>query len=235
MIIHDCVQGTTEWLWLRAGIPTASNFEKICTPKGEKSKQDEKYMFQLLAERMIGHPIEGYTSRFMERGSHTEADAVNFYELTRDVETFPIGFITNDSETVGASPDRGVKKTENKGLLEIKCPSEAIHVSYLMQAGSVYDEYKVQCQGQLWVAEAEWVDLVSYHPEMPEALVRIRRDDIFIKKLSDHVTKFSQTLETNALLLKQRGWITTQEKKPREQTAGQIMREVLLETMKGTS
>ena len=53
MIIHECVQGTTEWLQLRSGIPTASNFEKILTKSGKKSASQERYMFALLAERMM--------------------------------------------------------------------------------------------------------------------------------------------------------------------------------------
>jgi hypothetical protein len=40
MKIHNCTQGTEEWRKLRAGIPTASEFHKIITPKtGQLSKQ----------------------------------------------------------------------------------------------------------------------------------------------------------------------------------------------------
>ena len=146
MIVHDCVQGTTEWAWLRAGMPTASNFDKIITPKGAVSTQAEKYMFKLLAERIMCHPCEEFKSSWMDRGQQTEGEAVAFYEMQRDVDTVKIGFVTNDTETIGASPDRLVG---NVGLLEIKCPSEAVHVSYLLQAGSAYSEYRVQVQGQL--------------------------------------------------------------------------------------
>ncbi len=204
MILHDCIQGTTEWLNLRAGIPTSSDFDKILTAGGKPSKQGEMYMFALLAERIMGHPRIEYMSRWMDRGSQMEVEAVRFYELRRDCDTVKVGFITNDAGTIGASPDRLVGDT---GLLEIKVPSEAVHVSYLMQSGSAYDAYRVQTQGQLWIAEREWNDLLSYHPEMPPALIRVERDEAFILKLAQVITLFAEILEQQFAVCIQRGWV----------------------------
>ena len=117
MKIHDCKQNTTEWLDLRAGIPTASQFDRIITPTGKPSASAIPYMHQLLAERLMGRPITGYVSFDMDRGKDLEPEAVSFYEFTQDVETMPVGFITNDEETIGASPDRLIG---SDGLLEIK-------------------------------------------------------------------------------------------------------------------
>src|SRR6266446_4401434 len=105
MIIHDCVQGTSEWLELRAGIPTASAFDMILTPGGKPSKSAERYLYTLLAERLMGHPIQEHVSMWMKRGSQEEKRAVAFYELLQDSNTIPIGFVTNDEGTMGASPD----------------------------------------------------------------------------------------------------------------------------------
>ena len=211
-IIHNCVQGTTEWLELRAGIPTASNFSKIITPKGQPSHQAEKYKYLLLAERLMGHPVEerGY-SHWMDRGSEMEARAVSFYEFTRDEETVKVGFITNADGTIGASPDRLVG---DRGLLEIKVPSESIHMEYLLESGSAYQEYRVQVQGQLWIAEREWSDVLSWHPELPPALIRIPRDDEFIELLSKAVTAFSNQLELAFATCLERGWGSTRKAKP---------------------
>lgn len=206
MKVHDCIQGTTEWLALRAGIPTASNFDKIVTPKGTASKQAEKYLFLLLAERLMGHPVEerGY-SHWMDRGSEEEVRAVSFYEFQRDIETVKVGFITNDAGTIGASPDRRVGE---RGLLEIKVPSESIHIGYLLESGSSYEEYRIQVQGQLWIAEADWCDVLSWHPELPPALVRIERDEGCIKLLNAAVTAFSLELERQYVECVERGWVT---------------------------
>jgi hypothetical protein len=202
-IYRDLVQGTSEWNYTRAGIPTSSQFERIMTPSGKVSKQAEMYLYQLLAERMMKHPVVEFHSHWMDRGSQMEAEAVNFYQFTRDVSTEKIGFITNDAGTIGASPDRLVG---TDGLLEIKVPKESTHVAFLMQSGSAYDEYKTQTQGQLWIAEREWNDLVSYHAEMPEAIIRIERDEPFIRMLSDAVTTFSLELERQFQICFSRGW-----------------------------
>jgi len=226
MKIYDCIQGTPEWSYLRAGLPTASQFDRIVTPKGKISTQAERYMFELLAERMMGHPVTEYMSHWMDRGSQTEAEAVRFYEFTRDESTVKVGFITNDAGTIGASPDRLVGE---RGLLEIKVPKESTHVAYMMQSGSAYEEYRVQTQGQLWIAEREWNDLLSYHPELPEAIIRIGRDDLFIKILESAVTAFSEQLEEQWEFCKSRGWVSEKPKESQVKTASEYMKEALLE------
>ena len=129
MKVHTVTQGTPEWLALRAGIPTASCFDQILTPKGKVSTQAERYMHQLLAERIMGHPVEQVVTSWMDRGTQLEAEAVNYYEGIREVDTTRIGFLTNDAGTIGASPDRFVGED---GLLEIKVPKEHTHVAYLL-------------------------------------------------------------------------------------------------------
>ena len=208
MKIHDCTQGTTEWLELRSGIPTASEFDKILTPGGKPSKSAEPYMFKLLAERMMGHPVTEYMSTWMDRGSQMEAEAVRFYELQRDLETVKVGFITNDAGTIGSSPDRLVG---DYGLLEIKVPAEHTHVGYLLKK-SVEQAYFVQAQGQLWVAECQWNDVLSYHPEMPPALIRVERDEEFIESLAAAVNAFSRILEEQYLRLIELGWVRKKSK-----------------------
>ena len=230
MKLYSCQQGSSEWLNLRAGIPTASAFDNILTPGGEPSKSAERYLYTLLAERLMGHPITKHVSMWMRRGSEAETDAVQFYEFQRDVETVPVGFMSNDGGTIGASPDRLVG---DDGLLEIKCPSEYIHVGYLMQEGSHYDAYRVQCQGQLWVSERQWVDVVSYHPEMPMALVRIERDEQFIDSLAAAVTAFSHALEEQFAILVERGWVKEQKPAPAPRLS-RIMADALIEVQKGS-
>ncbi len=203
MIVHDVIQGTTEWLMLRCGIPTASQFDRIVTPKGKQSAQAEKYMHALLAERMMGHPVTQFVSTWMDRGSLSESEAVDYYEGVRELDTVKVGFVTNDARTIGASPDRFVG---DDGILEIKVPAEHTHVGYLLTR-SVDAEYFPQVQGQLWVCERAWVDIISYHPEMPMALIHVERDEKFIATLAGAVADFSGELERKAAELRERGWI----------------------------
>jgi hypothetical protein len=132
-----------------------------------------------------------------------EAEAVAYYEGIREIDTARIGFLTNDTNTIGASPDRFVGED---GLLEIKVPAEHTHVSYLLTR-SVDAEYFPQVQGQLWISGRRWLDILSYHPEMPPALIRVERDEAFISVLGRAVEAFSEALERMAVELRERGWI----------------------------
>lgn len=203
MRIHDVVQGTPEWLKLRSGIPTASCFERIITPKGKASAQVTKYMHRLLAERMMQHPVTEFVSTWMDRGSQLEAEAVAYYEALKEVGTVKVGFVTNDAGTIGASPDRLVGED---GLLEIKVPAEHTHVAYLLTR-AVDAEYFPQVQGQLWVTGRKWSDIMSFHPEMPPALIHVERDDGYIVALSSAVESFAAELDRLAAECRERGWI----------------------------
>jgi hypothetical protein len=198
MKVYDCRQGSEEWLRVRAGIPTASQFDKIVTPTGRRSTQQELYMYTLLAERLLGRPVLKHISQWMERGSEMEQHAVSYYEFERDVDTEPVGFIVTDDGRVGASPDRLIA---DDGCLEIKAPSEGVQMMYLFESGGAYNEYKVQIQGQLWVTDRSWTDVLAWHPELPPALIRIERDTDFIMKMRPLIMAFSEELEKLAVML----------------------------------
>lgn len=204
MIRHICEQGSSEWVSLRLGIPTASRFDKIITPKTMKlSESSAGYAHTLIAEQLLGHAIDDAGSwGFMQRGEVMERHAVSFYELQRDVETEKIGFVTRDDGRVGCSPDRLVG---NDGLLEIKCPNAANHIGYLLDADGI--GYRAQVQGQLWVCEREWVDTVSYNPELPAALVRQHRDEEFIKRLAAALEQFLSYIDEMKLKLVKLGYM----------------------------
>jgi hypothetical protein len=188
MIQHKIDQRSPQWFVLRAGIPTASEFHRIVTPGGKPSRQAEGYLYSLLAEYVVGHPITGPETDWMQRGQELEDEAIKAYEFQTGVETQPGGFITLDSGLVGCSPDRLVGKD---GLLEIKCPKESTHVGYLL-TGQLEDDYRPQLQGQLWVAERAWVDVVSYHPQMPPRVMRVERDDKYVAVVACLVVAFTQ-------------------------------------------
>ena len=133
--------------------------------------------------------MDAGASDWMARGSELEAEAVAAYEFEKDAETVPVGFVTTDDGRVGCSPDRLVGAD---GLLEIKCPSAIAHVGNLLAAP---DQYAVQVQGQLWVAEREYCDLLSYCPGLPRAMFRIYRDDAFISKMAAVIAEFCDRID----------------------------------------
>lgn len=190
MIRLDMQQGSAEWIQARLGIPTASQFDRILTAGGKVSSQADKYINQLVAEQLLGVPMDDASGAFLQRGNILEQRAVSYYELQREVDTEVIGFVLRDDQRVGASPDRFVGAD---GLLEIKCPSAAVHVGYLLDKEGI--GYKVQVQGQLWIAEREWSDTLSYNPELPPALVRQTRDEKFIIALAAAVDQFLEAMD----------------------------------------
>jgi hypothetical protein len=189
VIVHKVTQGSPEWLALRCGIPTASCFDKIVTAKTRViSRSSDKYFYELCASWLLGQPVDSASSGFMQRGSEMEAEAVNWYAFSRDVEPQAVGFVTNDDGTIGCSPDRLIGED---GLLEVKCLSAVQHVAALLGEA---DEYALQIQGQLWLTERAWADRLYYSPAMPPVVQRVERDVEMIELIAANVEAFAKRL-----------------------------------------
>ena len=181
MVIVDCAQGEKEWFAARCGIPSASHFDEIVTSKGEPSKQRLKYLYQLAGERITGKTVESYQNQAMLTGIEREDEARNFYEMLRDCKIKQVGTCYPDEKKLcAASPDGLVGKD---GLIEIKCPLIYTHVGYLLD-NKLPADYFQQTQGQLFVTGRKWVDFVSYYPGLKPLIVRVTRDEKFIKALA---------------------------------------------------
>jgi len=192
-IYTNVEQGSGDWFRLRLGIPTASCFDQIVTPKKcELSKSAARYALKLCAERLLNAPTESVEGQmWMERGRELEPMAVKQYEFTNDLKTIAVGFITTDDGSMGCSPDRLVLDTRRIGL-EVKCPSPHVHLGYLLNGQA--DEYKPQVQGQILIAELDRADFYSFHPRMPPALIQTTRDEEYIAKLGAALRAFNDTL-----------------------------------------
>lgn len=202
---HSCVQGSEQWLRLRMGKPTASEFGRILTPKNlERSASARIYAIDLLTELMLDCPLSGVTTAAMEHGHDWEAKAILAYEMLNGVDVEPCGFITNDEETIGASPDSLVGPD---GSLEIKCPAKPeIHVKYLVDPISLIKEYGLQVQGQLFVTGRKWTDLVSYFMGLPMQCIRIYPDPKVQDALSRELDIFVRDLSTLIDMARERQW-----------------------------
>lgn len=195
-VLHDVIQRSEAWDRLRRGIPTASHFHMIVTPGGKHAKprpseQWQHYAYHLLAERILGRTVDSYTSPWMERGMELEDDAVRWYEFEYDRDTRPIGFISTDDGKIGCSPDRLVG---DDGLIELKCPAPATMVEYLL-TGAIEKRYRPQIQGQLYISERQWCDVIAWHPELPRTVIRVERNEEFIEFLAGQLTDFCNYLE----------------------------------------
>ena len=186
MQIIECEQGTEEWFRARMGIPTASEFATVMA-KGE-GKTRRTYMLKLAGEIITGQPMESYNNVHMERGKALEEEARDLYAFMYDAAPEQVGFIVNGQK--GCSPDSLLGST---GMLEIKTKLPHLLIETIL-ADKFPAEHKAQCQGALWVAEREWIDIAVYWPGLPLFVKRATRDEPYIKMLSEEVDRFNADL-----------------------------------------
>lgn len=173
MILHEVVQGTTNWAALRAGKPTASCFDKLITSTGEPSKSLAGYAITLAGELYAGKPLDAWEGNsYTERGKLMEEEARCAYAFINDVVPEKVGFITDDGQEYGVSPDSFI---DDDGLLEIKCLKPENHIKtilYFRKHKKCPPDYVQQTQGQLLVCGRKWNDLFFYHPDLPSLTIR---------------------------------------------------------------
>ena len=188
MIIHDCPQGSDEWFALRCGIPTGSEFSKLVTSQAKPSKSMAEYAAVLAAEAYAGHPVDAWTgNQYTDRGKELEAAARATYEFENNVEVQEVGFITDNLKRWGASPDGLVS---DDGMTEYKCQIAKRHIKtllYYRKHGKCEPEYYAQCQGEMFIAERQWNDLVFYHPDLPTITIRQTPDPAFVEMLKQQL------------------------------------------------
>ena len=190
MIYIDCKQGTDEWLEARRGIPTASEFSKIITPRtGKLSASTDKYIAELIAETVEpDHDFQG--NYWTERGLALEPEARAWYEFQTDNTVNEVGMVLLDDRSAGVSPDGLIN---SDGMLEIKSPKPSTHVLWWLR-GVLPDEHKPQCHAALQIAERQWLDFVSYCPRFRPLLVRITPDEYTVK-VAAALAEFTERLD----------------------------------------
>ena len=206
-IINNILQGSEEWLQLRLGVATASNFDKIITAtKGEESKTLASYAETLALELVYENIEESFSSYSIERGKEHEAIARQAYQEETWVLLENITMFKSDCGNFGYSPDSLVG---DDGLVEIKTKKARLHCQYLIatpeQRLKLANEFKQQIQCGLWISERKWCDLVIYnHFSKVQKLIiiRVERDEVFIAELAKLAQK---TIVMRDEILKQIG------------------------------
>jgi hypothetical protein len=188
MIIHDVEQGSSEWLMLRSGLPTASNFSKMVTSTGKLSKSIDDYALSLACDLFAKKPLDEWLgNQWTDRGTELEPDARSMYEFQKDCTVAEVGFITNDGW--GCSPDGLI---DDDGMVEFKCLKAENHVKTILdynRTNNIPTKYIAQVQGQMLIAERQYCDLVFYHPDLPIKIIRVVPDSIIINGLLEAQAK----------------------------------------------
>lgn len=188
----ECEQGTPEWLATRCGIPSASRFSEIITVEGKPSKSAERYMEELIAERLMGAPLEHYQSLAMKNGKIQEPKARLWYELFHDVEVRQVGFcFFDDRKKYGSSPDGLIG---DDGGLEIKTAEPHVQIHRLRKGWSDKEHWQ-QVQGNLLCTARKWWKAMSYCEGLDPIILHIERDNEYCARLRIELEKFCTELE----------------------------------------
>jgi len=176
---HDSlVQGSDEWLAARCGLLTASEMKLILTPtlKVASNEKERAHLYELLAQRVTQYVEPRYIGSDMLRGQEDEVEARILY-AKRYAPVDDMGFITNNKWgfTLGYSPDGLVAKT---GAIECKSRCQKYQAQTIIEnmgaggGATIPDEFTLQIQTGLLVAELEWIDFISYCGGMPMVVIR---------------------------------------------------------------
>lgn len=176
--VIDAPQRSMEWYAARAGRLTGSMAHVILMSgkkKGEESKTRRDYRLQLIAERIAGSSQERmFWTADMQRGVDIEPIAFGMYEAITGQMVQKSGFLQHKTLLAGCSLDGHIG--DFSGIIELKCPKMATHLTYADNPLLLRDEYMAQCQHNLWITGAAFCDLVSFDNRLPEhsRLVRVR-------------------------------------------------------------
>lgn len=166
MIVHQVEQRSDAWAKLRAGKLTGSGAKAILAVRQKGSGElaiRANLRQRLIVERLTGLASDDlpYLPKDMRHGVEMEPDAFAAYEAAHGELVTRVGFVEHDELQTGCSPDGCVGDWE--GIIELKCPSSAVHLEYV-QGGVIPEDYYGQLLHALWITGAQWADFCSYDP-----------------------------------------------------------------------
>lgn len=197
MDTENLEQRSAEWVAARLGKVTASRVADVMArTKTGYGASRANYMAELLCERLTNTQAYRFTSAEMQRGTDLEPEARTAYSFIHSKTVEETGFVIHPRiANFGASPDGLIGED---GLVEIKCPSSATHIEYLL-SGDVPGKYNTQMQAQMACTGRAWCDFVSYDSRLPEELHlfvrRVKRDPAFIATMEQEIRTFLAELD----------------------------------------
>lgn len=179
-------QGSREWLLARCGKITGSRFKAVMdlSKRGGLPNKPRRDLVQTLRmELATGEPEYVAPNEYMAHGTAMEPMARAAYEFLQECECVVPAFIQHPSVSyIGYSPD-GLIGAD--GLVEIKSPALEPRHMRTVDSRQCPDDYIAQVQGGMWVTGRQWCDFVSYFPSISVEIVRVERDDQYIRRLAD--------------------------------------------------
>ncbi len=207
----DLIQGSDEWLQQRCGLLTASEMKLVLTPTLRQANNDKlrAHVFEIAAQRLLGHVEPHYVSDDMLRGHDDEIEARMLYGK-HIAPVSEVGFVTNNrwGFTLGYSPDALVG---DDGQIECKSRRQKYQVQTIAQ-DEVPEEFVLQLQTGLLVTERSWIDFVSYSGGQPLFVKRVEPDPEiqaaiiaaaaeFEQRVADCMQSYRHTLATMPVVI----------------------------------
>lgn len=176
------IQGSEEWKYKRRKSITASDASVLISANPWKTP------LQLWKEKLDG--IETPVNAAMQRGTDLEPEARADFEDISGIPMYPDVVVHPKRPWMMASLD-GIS-FDRKQAVEIKCPGEKAHLSYL--DGELPDMYKAQMTHQMLVTHLQQIYFFSYHPKFEPALMIYTFDFGFACRLLRAEIKFYHCL-----------------------------------------
>jgi len=198
----DVIQGSPEWHAARCGMLTASEMHLIITPtlKVASNEKERTHLFELLAQRVTQYVEPSYISNDMLRGQEDETEACALYARNY-APIRHLGFITNDrwGFELGYSPDGLVGE---KGAIECKSRCGKYQMKTIVE-GAVPDEFNIQLQTAMLVAELDWIDFVSYCGGLPMWRQRVLPNKTTQEAILEAAFAFEKKLDDKLIIYRE--------------------------------
>lgn len=204
MKIHNQFeQNSLEWLNLRAGKVTASEFGSFLTTDFQlrTGQMVKSYVARKVAELWVG-PLPGFNTLDMDFGKIREEEAIPTFSFETGLQVDRVAFITDDAEKIGCSPDGLIG--DDSGL-EVKCPTAEVHTKYLLQ-GEVPSDYIQQIHASMFVTGRKSWKFLSYRRSFPMLILDVQRDEDIQEAIGYAVATIIKMIDTSlAYLVKLNG------------------------------
>ena len=128
----------------------------------------------------------------MEVGNEREEESRSYYEMRENVDVEKVGLIYKDEEKKFLCSPDGVINREYG--LELKNVIPKTQVGRLLD-NKLPTEYFSQVQSSLYVTGFEFWVFVSYVPKMKPLVIRVERDEKFIKAFDKELKIFNEELD----------------------------------------
>ena len=179
--------------------------KKLVTPTGKASVQYRGEIARIIAEsKGLQQPEFIKPTYWMERGVNLEPEALAWFEVETDLEVEQVGFVTDDSDLLGASPDGMIEVHDDSRIdfvpyvpLELKCPKPSTHLSYLMEQ-CLPKEHIAQVHFQMALCESPYAYFASYNPNVRPLILKVMWNeytDLMVKSLKKYKEEYRAALE----------------------------------------